>query len=120
MNVCYVENTARRPLTLIHDVMKGLHHLYKLEIMQVQSGELNLDAGRFANFVRDELPYKVVLRFDGNGGQISRRFAELVEWIAGQGVKWSFEPQPESVGRMAIAFTFESVTAAVTFKLVWF
>jgi hypothetical protein len=120
MNTCYVENTTRRPMTLCYDVMKGWHHLYTMEMMKLQSGELTLNAGRFASFVRDEQPHTVTLRVDGNGDQMQRRLAELITWIAGQPGLWSFTLNAESVGRTSITFSFNHVTTAVTFKLVWF
>jgi hypothetical protein len=104
------------------DVMHGNRHLYTIPMMDLFSSEEQLAGGRFEHFSRDQQEWKVSLRFDqGTGEAFRREFHERVEWIAEQACEdWSILCSPESVGKMAIEFSFRNVTTAVVFKLVWF
>ncbi len=121
MNECYTKSKDWWNINLLYyDVMQGSRHLTTIELMNVGTAELNLDAGRFKNFTREEQAHSVSIRIDGNGEEMKRRMDELVTWIEGQAGKWSFDPGYESIGKMNVNFTFEDVVTAVTFKLVWY
>jgi phage-related protein len=104
------------------DVMHGHRHLYTIPMMTLYSSEKSLNDGRYRFYDRNPQEYRVSLRFDDASGESFRaRFREVVEWIATRAeTPWSFHPQPDSVGKMAIDFSFENPTDAVVFKLVWF
>jgi hypothetical protein len=108
--------------TLHVDVMQGSRILYTIPLVDLYGSELKLNGGRFEHFTHKPQEFKVLISFPRqNGEEFRHAFKERLEWIAEQSnAPWSFSLLPEFVGRADVEFTFENVTTAVVFKLVWF
>lgn len=124
-NTCYVQekeinHSNEIVYSLCYDVMKNTHHLYTIEIMRIGSREVRLDAGRFEKFSRDPQEFKVSISFEKGRDDMLRRTNDMVTWINTQGAVWSFDVEPVHTSKTVIDFTFDNLSTAVTFKLVWF
>jgi hypothetical protein len=107
---------------LTYEVMKGSHHLYTMVLMKVGSREAKLDAGRFERYDQTPKEFGVDINFTkASLEECQRRMADYVTWIHTRGDQaWSLDITAHSVGDFCAHFSFEHLTTAVTFKLVWF
>jgi hypothetical protein len=108
--------------TLTFEVMRGLHCLYSVPLVDLYGSEKDLNAGRFENFSIVPLEYSIKVPSDSNGqAEFQYRIRQHVEWIAehGRGL-WSLTLEPHHVSKLDLIYSFSDVTDAVLFKLVWF
>jgi hypothetical protein len=109
--------------TLSFEIMHGLHLLYTVELISLYDSERNLDAGRFEHFSIQPQQYSIKIKQMDMTGREGFRWhvAQHVGWIAEQcRGTWSMALDRRHVSDHDMIYTFDNVTDAVLFKLVWF
>lgn len=113
------------------DVLFDDYMLYSVKIMHVDAHEKHLNAGRFANYVKDLSSNEVKIRLDSGSraavGPNNHHYIEpltsMIEWCSDQTkntkILWNMAIDPVNVSAIDARFNFSDPELAIQFKLTW-
>ena len=115
------------------EVREGLKLVHIVPLITLYEHEKNLNAGRFMHFKEDQQTHLVKLTINRRKkDEFDYKIQEWIDWVATHtdsnwNIAFDFPDQHRDAifntpidQQIAITFSFENLTTAVVFKLVWF